>query len=72
MTFDIGDIGNLTYGVRANTTDLAEIFNNAPWRRREFGDQEVADLRETALKLNLLLSAIDVSRQPAPKLVYKR
>lgn len=54
----MSDIGNMTYGLRDNTTDLADIWLNQPWRRREFRDREISDLREAALKLNLLLSAI--------------
>ena len=55
------DIGNLTFGLRDNTTDLAEIWVNHPWRRREFGEREIADIRAAVLKLNLLLSAIEVT-----------
>jgi hypothetical protein len=54
----MSDIGNMTYGLRDNTTDLADIWLNQPWRRREFSEREISDLREAALKLNLLLSAI--------------
>lgn len=54
----MSDLGNMTYGLRDNTTDLADIWLNQPWRRREFGEREMSDLREAALKLNLLLSAI--------------
>ena len=42
-----------------NTLDLAQIWNNQPWRRREFGEAELALLRESYLRLGLLLSAIE-------------
>lgn len=54
----MSDIGNMTYGLLDNATDLADIWVNAPWRRHEFAEKELADLREASLKLSLLLSAI--------------
>ena len=54
----MSDIGNMAWGLLDNATDLADVWINAPWRRREFGDHEIADLRAASLKLNLLLSAI--------------
>ena len=56
-------IGHTTHYIRDGATDLAGIWTNAPWRRREFDAQEIADLREAHLKLGLLLSAIDVTPQ---------
>lgn len=58
MVPPMNDIGRMTYGILDNTTDLAEIWLNHPWCRQEFGEKEIADLREASLKLNLLLSAI--------------
>ena len=54
----MSDLAHMTYGLRDNTTDLADIWLNQPWRRREFGEREISDIREAALKLTLLLSAI--------------
>ena len=54
----MSDIGNMAWGLLDNATDLADVWINAPWRRREFGEHEIADLRAASLKLNLLLSAI--------------
>ena len=54
----MNDIAQMTFGLLDNATDLADVWINAPWRRREFGAQELADLRAATLKLNLLLSAI--------------
>jgi len=56
----MNDISRMTYGILDNATDLAEIWINHPWLRREFGEREIADLKEAALKLNLLLSAIAI------------
>lgn len=54
----MNDIGRMTYGILDNATDLAEIWLYSPGRRSEFGEKEIADLKEASLKLNLLLSAI--------------
>jgi hypothetical protein len=52
------DIGNLTFGVRDNATDLLEIWMKHPERRKEFGRREINDIAETAIGLNALLDAI--------------
>jgi hypothetical protein len=49
----------MTYGILDNATDLADIWINSPWRRKEFGEREIFDLMEARLKLSLLLSAIE-------------
>ncbi len=54
----MNEIGQMSHGIWDNATDLADIFNNYPWRRKEFGEREIADLREAHLKLGLLLSAV--------------
>lgn len=55
----MSDVGNMTYGILDNATDLADIWINSPWRRKEFGEREIFDLMEARLKLSLLLSAIE-------------
>ena len=54
----MSDISHMCWGLLDNATDLADVWINAPWRRKEFGEHEIADLRAASLKLNLLLSAI--------------
>lgn len=53
------DIGEVSHNLLDHTTDLAFAWTQQPWRRREFGDRELADLKEASLKLSLLLSAIE-------------
>lgn len=55
----MSDIGNLTWGIRDNTTDICDAWINQPGRRREFGPREMQDIRAAHLKLGLLISAID-------------
>lgn len=53
------DIGNMSYGLRANAKDLIEIWMRQPYRRADFGQQEMRDIRETALALQVLIREID-------------
>ena len=55
----MNDIAQMTFGLLDNATDLADVWINAPWRRREFGEHEIADLRAAALKLDQLLNAVE-------------
>lgn len=61
------DIGNMSYGLRANAKDLCEIWHRQPVRRADFGPRELLDIRETVLGLQILLREID--KQPALKVV---
>lgn len=54
-----GDIGHMSYGLRANAKDLIEIWMRQPYRRSDFGQQEMRDIRETALALQVLIREID-------------
>lgn len=55
------DLGSLTNSVRENAASIAAVWVQLPWRRKEFGPREIADIREAVLNLNLLLSALDVT-----------
>jgi len=55
----MSDISHMCWGLLDNATDLADVWINAPWRRREFGEHEIADLRAAALKLDQLLNAVE-------------
>jgi len=55
----MGDIENTSWRLLDDTNDLADIWTNAPWRRREFGDQEIADIREASVKLNNLIHELE-------------
>jgi len=54
-----GDVGQMTWTIRDNVTDLCDIWLQQPWNRKLFGEQELRDLRASHLKLSLLLSAVD-------------
>jgi len=56
---NITDLGRMTYDLRDSATDLANIWLNQPWRHREFGNKEIADLRDAHLKLSFLLSILE-------------
>jgi hypothetical protein len=58
----MSDLGNVTNSLLEHATDIAHIWLNVPWRRREFGDREMDDLHEAYLKLGLLLSAMETKR----------
>lgn len=53
------DIGHMAYGLRDNAKDLIEIWMRQPYRRSDFGQQEMRDIRETALALQVLIREID-------------
>ena len=57
----MSDISSMTYGILDNATDLAEIWINHPWLRREFGEREIADLREASLKLSNLVHEMEAN-----------
>jgi len=54
-----GDVGQMTWTIRDNVTELCDMWLQRPWDRKLFGDQELSDLRASYLKLSLLLSAVD-------------
>lgn len=54
----MNDIGNITWAVRDNVTDLCDMYLQRPWDRKLFGEQELRDLNAAHLKLSLLLSAV--------------
>lgn len=58
----MSDIGNMTWGVRDNITDLCDIWLSSHFGRRGFGEREVHDLRAAHVKLGLLLSAIEANQ----------
>jgi hypothetical protein len=60
----MGDIGNMSYGLRANAKDLYDLWLFKPWRREEFGERELLDIRETVIGLQVLLREIDKAKQP--------
>jgi hypothetical protein len=57
------DIGNMSYGLRANAKDLYDIWLFQPSRRAEFGERELQDIRETSLALQVLLREIEKSKK---------
>lgn len=68
MTDELADIGGMTWGIEDNSKDLAEIWRDQPWRRREFGEREFDNLNRAYSRLGLLLSAIATS-QPTLRVV---
>lgn len=65
----MSDIGNLTYGLRDNAKDVYDIWLRQPWRRAEFGERELQDIREACLGLQVLLREIDKAK-PALKVAH--
>jgi hypothetical protein len=57
------DIGNMSYGLRANAKDLYDIWLFQPNRRSDFGERELQDIRETSLALQVLLREIEKSKK---------
>lgn len=53
-----GDIGSMSFCLRANAKDLCDIWMQDPGRRAEFGDQEIQDIAEAVLGLSTLLREI--------------
>jgi hypothetical protein len=57
------DIGNITYGLRANAKDIFEIWMRQPMRRADFGERELLDIKEAYLGLGVLLREIEKSKK---------
>ena len=55
----MSDIGNMTYGIRANAKDIIDIWMEKPDRRDEFGAKEIHDIREAIYGLSTLLRVIE-------------
>ncbi len=53
------DVGQLTHGLRDNAKDICEMWHRLPFRRDDFGELELHQIRETVLGLQLLLREID-------------
>lgn len=53
------DIGSLTNDLRSSAKEIYEIWLRMPYRRAEFGDRELLDIRESVLGLSVLLREID-------------
>lgn len=53
-----GDIGNMTFGLRANAKDVYDTWMKNPERRKEYGDRERTDIAEAVLCLTTLLREI--------------
>ncbi len=53
------DIGNITFGLRANAKDLFDAWMENPLRRSDFGAREIHDIREAVYGLSTLLREID-------------
>ncbi|MBR1122140.1 hypothetical protein JQ628_11495 [Bradyrhizobium lablabi] len=66
----MGDLGNMTYGIRANAADVCDVWMKDPMRRHEFGPREIHDIREAVFGLKALLDEYD--RRNAPHVVYRR
>jgi len=63
-----GDIGNMTFGVRANALDLFELWMSRSDRRIEFGQPEREDIREALKTLGNLLLELDGTHADEPQL----
>ncbi len=62
------DIGRMSHGLRDNAKDLFDIWMYQPYRRADFGQRELQDIRDVVLGLQVLLREID--KQPALKVVH--
>jgi hypothetical protein len=59
----MSDLGNITYGLRANAKDVYDIWMYMPGRRSDFGERELLDIKEAYLGLGVLLREIEKSKK---------
>jgi hypothetical protein len=62
------DVGQLTHGLRDNAKDISDMWFRLPFRRSDFGEMEIHEIRETVLGLQILLREID--KKPTLKVAH--